>query len=256
VVDGDPDGSARAVVETMSDTIANLRFVHTERGLTRQRNRGAAEASGDVVVFLDDDVEIPPDLFTYVASAYDDPSVVGMTGKVLEEQHGRLIAKGSRVRRSLPGGGKEGSFTRFGYPRRVLEDRLQDVEFMQGCFMTARRDQTLAVGFDETLTGYALAEDEDFSYRLSCRGRIIYDPRAVVRHANSGFANRDRRAFDERVVLVRAYLFRKNFEQTFYARVQFGLLVLMLLIHRILNREWSGARGIVAGAMRLIRGRT
>jgi GT2 family glycosyltransferase len=238
----------------MSGTITNLRYLQAERGLTKQRNRGAAEASGDVVVYLDDDVEISPDLFTYVVSAYEDPSVVGMTGKVLEEQPGRLISKGSRIRRFLPGGGTEGSFTRFGYPRRILEDRLQDVEFMQGCFMTARREQTLAVGFDEALAGYALAEDEDFSYRLSRRGRIVYDPRAVVRHANSGFANRDRRAFDERVVLVRAYLFRKNFEQTFLARVQFGLLISMLLVHRILNREWSGARGIVAGAMRSIRG--
>jgi GT2 family glycosyltransferase len=255
VVDGDPDGSAHAVVETLSGSIPNLRYVHTEAGLTKQRNRGAVEASGTVIVYLDDDVVVGEDLFTYVASAYEDPSVVGMTGKVVEEHGGRLLSKGSGVRRALPGGGREGSFTRFGYPRRVLEDRKQHVEFMQGCFMTATREETLAVGFDETLAGYALAEDEDFSYRLSRKGTIVYDPRAVVRHNNSGFSHRDQRAFDERVVLVRAYLFRKNFERTLLARMQFGLLILMLLAHRLLNREWAGARGIVVGATKLIRGR-
>jgi hypothetical protein len=51
------------------------------------------------------------------------------------------------------------------------------------------------------------------------------------------------------VVVNRAYLFRKNFRRTPLARAQFALLVLMLLGHRILNRDWRGAAGLLRGTL-------
>ena len=38
-----------------------LRFIHTEPGLTRQRNVGVRESSGDIIYFFDDDVILEPD---------------------------------------------------------------------------------------------------------------------------------------------------------------------------------------------------
>ncbi len=201
------------------------------------------------MVFLDDDVSIEPDLFGRLAQVYLDPSIVGVTGQVIEPQDRRMLSPGSRFRRLLPGGGKDGTFTRYGYPR-YLSDPYQDrdVEFMRGCFMSARRDAAREVRFDEHLGGYALAEDEDFSYRLSRLGRIRYVSRIVVEHRKLGFGSADARGFDRRVVVNRAYLFKKNFEQTPAARAEFALLVAMLVGHRILNREWRGAQGLVEGA--------
>jgi hypothetical protein len=51
------------------------------------------------------------------------------------------------------------------------------------------------------------------------------------------------------VVVNRSYLFRKNFETTALARAQFRLLVLMLLGHRFVNLDFSGARGVLEGAV-------
>ena len=42
-------------------------------GLTRQRNRALERAEGDVVVFVDDDVELEPELFELLARAYERP---------------------------------------------------------------------------------------------------------------------------------------------------------------------------------------
>jgi GT2 family glycosyltransferase len=200
-------------------------------------------------VFLDDDVRIQPDLFMRLDEVYLDPTVVGATGRVVEPDSGRLGGPNSRLRRVLPGGGTEGTFTRYGYPRYLRDfDAERDVEFMQGCFMSARRELAADVRFDEHLGGYALAEDEDFSYRLSRRGRIRYVPDIVVEHRKLGFSSQDARPFGRRVVVNRAYLFRKNFRQTPLARLQFGLFVLALIGHRVVNREWSGARGLLDGA--------
>jgi GT2 family glycosyltransferase len=249
VVDGDPAASAEPVA---SD--AGARYAHVRPGLTAQRNAGVALATGDVVVFLDDDTAVDPGLFRALARAYEDPAVVGATGRVVEPELRRVGNMRSRWRRLLPGGGREGSFTRFGYPRWLQDDsRERDVEYMLGCFMSARRDVAARVGFDERLTGYALAEDEDFAYRLSRVGRLRFVPDAVVVHrvvdAGRKVAHRRMRDFNRMVVVNRAYLFRKNFRPTPLARLQFALLVGVLMAHRALNGEWAGVRGLADGAV-------
>lgn len=255
VVDGDESGSAAAVArEVGATTDVPVRHVLAERGLTRQRNVGLRELRGEVVVFIDDDARLGPDALRQVAEAFSDPGVVGATGRVVEPASNRVGGKSAAVRRLLPGGGGEGRFTRYGYPNRLMDEhRDHEVEFMAGCFMAARSSTARAVGFDEELPGYGLAEDEDFSYRLSRHGRIRYLAQAVVHHDNGGFGGRDRRAFGRQVVRNRAYLFRKNFPQTRLAKAQFGLLLLVLLAHRVLNRDALGALGLVEGAVELAR---
>ena len=103
--------------------------------------------------------------------------------------------------------------------------RERDVEHMFGCFMSARREAAAAVRFDENLPGYALAEDEDFSYRLSRLGRIRYLPDVVVNHRKLGLSSQETREFGRLVVTNRAYIFRKNFPQTRLARMQFALFL-------------------------------
>jgi GT2 family glycosyltransferase len=251
VVDGDPAGSAREVVERS----AGARYMRSAPGLTRQRNLGARESTGDVVVFLDDDVDVDPGLFEALARGYDEPQVVGATGIVVEESGRTVGDKVSPIRRLVLGRG-EGRMTRFGYPRRLQDQRHEhDVEFMQGCLMSARRELVKQVGFDERLEGYALAEDEDFSYRLSRLGRIRHLPSATLVHRNTGFKSSDQRQFNRMLVVNRTYLFRKNFERPPLARAQFALFVVMLAVHRALNREWRGIAGIWEGALEAWRSR-
>ncbi len=259
VIDSDEKRSAERLVLELEDRGLAVHYVHSEPSLTKQRNVGIDRATGDVVVFLDDDVSIPHDLFAKLAGPYEQDGVVGATGWVIEPRQGaRLGGPPSFLRRLvLPGSRRyPGRFTRYGYPRYVVvADGPCDVEFMPGCFMSARREPADRVRFDEQLAAYALAEDEDFSYRLSRLGRVVYLPDVVVVHEKLGFRSFDSRDFGRLVVKNRAYLFRKNFAQTPVARAQFGLLLAMLVGHRLLNREWRGALGVAEGTLDLVRGR-
>jgi GT2 family glycosyltransferase len=257
VIDADAEGSSQPIVTEFDHEVdPAVRYLRSRASLTLQRNLGIGDATGDVLVFLDDDVDIEPDLFARLEEAYRDPDVVGATGRIVEPESGRG-GPGSALRRLLPGGGHEGTFTRYGYPRYLRDlDSPTDVEFMQGCFMSARRELATEVLFDEELGGYALAEDEDFSYRLSRLGRIRYVPEIVVHHRKLGFGSQDARRFGRLVVKNRAYLFRKNFPQTRLARAQFGLLVLALVGHRVVNGELRGALGVLEGARTEWLGRT
>jgi glycosyltransferase involved in cell wall biosynthesis len=259
VIDADERSSARELVAELQDGRLPLHYVHSEPSLTKQRNVGIDRASGDVLVFLDDDVSLPSNLFAKLEGAYSDDDVVGATGWVVEPHAQRLGGPPSFLRRLLLPGSRRhpGRFTCYGYPHYiVLADGPCDVEFMPGCFMSARRAAAEEVRFDENLGAYALAEDEDFSYRLSQLGRVVYLPDVVVMHEKLGFRSFDSRNFGRLVVKNRAYLFRKNFPQTPWARVQFGLLLAMLVAHRLLNREWRGALGVLEGTAALVRGRS
>jgi GT2 family glycosyltransferase len=251
VVDGDPARSAAPVVSGMPGDGVDIRHIATRSSVNHQRNVGAEQAAGDVVLFLDDDVDPAEDVFAVLGRGFDERGVVGATGRVIEAADGRV--GGGRWRRALLGG-PPGTFTKSGYPRYVTGATRRDVEFMPGCFAAARRDLALRVRFDEAMTGYALGEDEDFSYRLSRLGRIRYLPEASLEHRKIGFRTQDPRALGRLVVRNRAYLFRKNFSQTPLARLQFGELIVILVAHRLVNREWRGALGLCEGAVGLLRG--
>jgi glycosyltransferase involved in cell wall biosynthesis len=251
VVDGDDARSAEQTVRQFA-TAARfpVEYATSSPGLSVQRNRGIELVSGEVVVFLDDDMTLDPGLFAALARAYREPDVIGATGRVIEPEEGRLGGRSSPLRHLLFPGGEQGSMTRFGYPRRMLDpETARDVEWMQGCLMSGRIDAVSAVPHDERITAEYEGEDEDFSYRLSRLGRIRYVPDAVVRHEQLGFRGSRGRSFDRRIVLVRAYLFRKNFERTVVTRLQFAGLIAILLAHRLLNREWGAAAGILEGVV-------
>jgi glycosyltransferase involved in cell wall biosynthesis len=256
VVDGDPERSAEPVVREFQarNPAISIRHVASEPGAARQRNVGIDAAEGDVVVYVDDDCTFEPPLFEALAAAYSDPAVVGATGRVEQPLRGRLGNNPhSRLRWLLLGGGRQGSMTSFGFRCPILDqEQPRDVEFMPGPLMSARRDLAVEVRFDERLAAYSLVEDDDFSYRLSRRGRIRYEPAAVVQHHELRWQERDQRQMDRLQVVNRTYLFRKNFAQTFAARARFVALLALLCGHRVVNREWSGLLGLLEG-MRHVR---
>jgi GT2 family glycosyltransferase len=246
VVDGEPALTGLAAAQAAELGGITLVAVSSPPGVSRQRNLGIERATGKLLVFLDDDVRVQRDFFAVVAEVTSDPTIVAATGYVDEPRSRRIFAQQSRIRRLLPGGGAEGNYTRYGYPH-YLRDPMRvalDVEFMQGCLMVVRREAARTVGFDERL---AVAEDEDFAYRLTRLGRVRYDPRLRLVHRKLGFLNRDRRAADRELIVSRRYIARKNFALGRRARLELDALAVGLALHRLANLDLQGARGIVDG---------
>ncbi len=256
VVDGDPEHSAQPVVERVNDSRGTeIRYLACAPSSTHQRNVGMDAAQGEVVVFTDDDAVLLPGLFEEVVAAFADPSVVGATGRVIEPADERIGSDSySRLRWLVLGGGPQGTMTSYGFRRPLIDTEIpRDMQYMPGTFMCARRSVGLQVRFDERLGGYALGEDDDFSYRLSRRGRVVYLPGAAVRHQALGTRTMDRRAQDRLVVINRTYLFHKNFDETPRARLGFARLIATLFLHRLVNREWQGVLGLIDGVRTVMR---
>lgn len=80
VIDNNETLRARAADE-FGDRATVIGNVH-DRGLSGGRQSGADIASGNVIVFLDDDAVPEPDWLEHMLAAYDDPQVLGSGGRI------------------------------------------------------------------------------------------------------------------------------------------------------------------------------
>lgn len=142
--------------------------------LTKARNRGAQQAKGDIILYLDDDIEPLPELFDAHARHYADPTVGGVAGRLLSP-HGEIKKLDPRYYTS--------SF-HWRYIRFDQNWGLREVESAPGGNMSFRRDLVFQVGgFDETFVGNAFREETDFCIRLrKLPYRILFDPEAALIH--------------------------------------------------------------------------
>jgi GT2 family glycosyltransferase len=187
VVDNAPSTQAtRDVVESFGGVHY---LVEPVPGLDRARNRGLAEATGDVIAFTDDDTEVDSRWATALAEAFAmDEDIWAVTGLVVPLE----LATPAQQLFERQGGFGRGS-TRRWYHRDLTDatDRgsrfLGAGEFGTGANMAFRRKELERIGgFDPALdVGTPTGGGGDLNAMfevLHHGGILVYEPRAVVRH--------------------------------------------------------------------------
>lgn len=161
VIDGSTDGTVQAL-KALECPFPLQVIEQANGGLAAARNRGAREATGEIILFLDDDMIVDPALLRQHAATYSGgaDAVVG---------------------RFAPATGAEAGFLSGGSPERAIRDpahpdRLSAFEICGGQ-MSVRRCVFEAVGgFDERFTRGGRYGYEDFE--LGCRLLEKFDVRS------------------------------------------------------------------------------
>ncbi len=234
-----------------------LRYLKSTPGLTHQRNIGVKASSGDVVLFLDDDVILEKEYVSRILEVFENDQrqeVGGVTGCITNVQrpvfHGlgreklRWFIKDTFFLATFG----DGKFRPSGFPTWAYgTERFLDIECLSGANMAFRKEVLEMFKFDEKLHGYCYMEDEDISYRVSRRFRNIYTPWARLAHYPSSRGRLEE--FDKKKMLVRnhRYLFRKNFPQNPHHRMAFSISLLGLMLEAMICENMEGLRGIFAG---------
>jgi GT2 family glycosyltransferase len=179
--DPDPDYTER--LDELQSTYDFTYFTLPEPSLTFARNVGIARASGDVVIFIDDDVELKPDFIAQHVACFAPPDVGAVAGRVVEAKGDKTDPSG-RIGYVRP----DGSFI----SNLHLERRADDIDFGRGCNMAFRREALMAVnGCDERYTGGFYREDGDLFARVKRQGyRVVFEPETSVVHLESGGGSR------------------------------------------------------------------
>jgi len=248
----------------------NIKYVHSKPGLTLQRNVGIKASSGDVIIFLDDDVTLDKDYIKEIMYVFDNcpaQPIGGVTGQIVnEEREGKLIQRflrfGSETFAALfflfrYGDGK---FQLSGFPAAIKSgsvNRITNAEFLYGCNMAFGREVISTFKFDENLHGYSWGEDDDIAYRVSRKHQNIYTPFArIVLNDLSPSTRGGRYAAMKMTIENHYYLFKKNLPQDFKHIVAFYWSVVGLFVREaiimVIKQDDNGLRGLVSGMQKII----
>jgi GT2 family glycosyltransferase len=167
------DPTVRAFMDRNSDRFRAIQL--SERNLPKARNAGIQLAKGEVIVFVDDDVEILPGFLAGHAAAFADTGIWGATGAAFEPGARKLVSAQSLTQKDIDdlNSGRNVMRTDFAY----------DTATLYGCNMSIRRSTFERIGyFDEFYEG-GYCDDVDISRRIKLSGgRLRYTPAAQLVH--------------------------------------------------------------------------
>ncbi|HEV2804403.1 MAG TPA: glycosyltransferase family 2 protein [Chthoniobacterales bacterium] len=168
----DPD--TEAALSAWRDQGAIKWIRQLEPNASKARNTGAWAANGEILLFLDDDIQIAPDFVEAHAANYRDPKVVAVAGQVLETEGA------TTTQLQYPADDPELGWIRF--PKNYAK-RCKTTWMASGNF-SIRRDVYFEVGgMDENYRRGAFREESDFAMRFLGKGyRFQFDPSASIVH--------------------------------------------------------------------------
>lgn len=153
-----------SIVRRLQDDV--VRLIELPRGgKAAALNRGAAEATGEILVLTDANVELAPDALRRLARSFADPSVGGVSGK--KKAIRRIGADTTELGENL--------YWRWDQWQKTLESAIGSIFAADGTLYAVRR--TLYVPIDDP----AQADDIAISARVVLQGRrLVFDPEAVA----------------------------------------------------------------------------
>jgi len=228
VVDnGSTDGSATAIASRHPSV--KLFALAENRGFTGGLTAALAGSEARNVIFLNNDAVPQAGWLAALVHAIDDApeDVVSIGGKIVDPSGKIIDFIGGLM--TFDGHAFQNGFR---YPIGSREEPRAGDELFFACGgnMISRRAKLVELGaFDDDY--FAYLEDVDFGWRTWIAGnRVLFEPRAVVRHASSTTSNRlgdfERGVLFERNALQTAL---KNFEQL----AESGAAVLFAYLHRL-----------------------
>jgi GT2 family glycosyltransferase len=251
VVDSSTGEDTQAVLDSYPEVV-RLRIPDGRHNMPQARNLGIAHARGEILAFLDDDSMAQPEWLERLVEPYDDPSVGGVGGRLIDAmEEARATPEDPRIGVLRPDGLQRANFVRD--PGRPVE-----VDFVRGCNMSFRRAALIHIGgFDRRYIGSNVGEETDVCLRVKKAGwKMVFQPTAVVHHLAAPREGFDREATDvEPLPLLwlahnRSYLLFKNFGLD-YRTIKHVLFGIQWAFFRSLLQKpgWVNARSAILYAL-------
>lgn len=256
----------------------NIRHIHIQvdkkfKGSQQiAMNRGLDESSGDILIFLDDDVILDRDYIKNMVNIFKHDTegmIGGVTGEVVGNEHSlspiqKFILYSYNIMLSifllLRAG--NGNFQASGFPTYIKSGSINapiNVEFLYGCNMAFRKEILSEFRFDENLNihGCCFGDDDEIAYRISRKYHNIFTPYAKVVH-NMSPVRANKYAKNRLMIMNHHYLFKKNMPRDFKHTFAFWWSVMGLFVREgiagMRRTESSGIKGLLSGLACILKG--
>lgn len=271
VVDSSDD-PVRAMNEELVGKLGGKYCYEPVKGFGVARNTGIKLASGDLLVFADDDFIVTNDWIRNLVVNFDDPEVVCCTGRMLpyrNDGQSRLYERtfsfdrGDKMRiytrkdMSIPKLARVARAAIFA-KNRSLHDKAPPPG-IGGGFFSFRRNLFDEIGYFQDLHRGALTggEDTEIFYRIlkTTNYRIVYEPAAVIYHNHPQTTEAVLRWIFLRG--ARSPMLYMRYPKDLYLLLDFigdVLLSLLVLIKATLKSDWELKKAMVTYFKGLIKG--
>lgn len=136
-----------------------------EPNASMARNRGALASTGEIILFLDDDIEVERNFIESYANAFSDERVRGVAGQILEGNRETVDELDPRVTDPEIG---------WLYWKRNYTCPVQGVFVISANMGVRRKDFFEVGGMDERFYRGAYREEGDFAHRWRKSGRVFH----------------------------------------------------------------------------------
>jgi glycosyltransferase involved in cell wall biosynthesis len=167
----------------------DLVVVSSQPSLTGQQNLGARKVETPIVLFVDDDIRIPPDYAETLLTRWEAAGLTafgGMQGTPADFPRqgtvGRVLRRLAMLS-YVDASGEVMTLRRSGRVRFAPEPRGPVQVPVLGSGATAyRTDLVVAHPFDERFAGYSLGSDLEMSFRVAAHAPLLQTPEVRWRH--------------------------------------------------------------------------
>jgi len=238
----------------------NVAFVYHNKsdapGLAASRCAGIEKSSGDVILFLDDDVLLDGSYIAGIMSVYesDGERKIGGCEGVLQGIRYRPLQMLLLRFFGMDAPKREGQILKnfLGVLVRNIAQPTA-VQWLSGCNMSYRREALASVEIPADLEGWGAGEDRAISYQVGQRWRLIATPAARLVHRKIPAARVGGRAWGFQEVYYNYLHFRRFMPQDFGHRAAFAWLCVGYVVINLLRRDWQRVAGNLHAIRRIIR---
>ncbi|MBI2472847.1 MAG: glycosyltransferase family 2 protein [Planctomycetes bacterium] len=246
----DTHESMEMVKESLADKDIKLTYyrqpvVSGKIRKTAAWNKALRLALGDIIVFLDDDVVLDKQYIYHILKTYQENpgSIAGVMGRTKSPKDEKTNQKKVSFLYSfnrllykyflLPHEEGDGRMQPSGFPAYPSsKSGIFPVEIMPTCNMSIKKDIFLEFAFDEWFYNYSYQEDDDFTYRVSRKYKLLYTPFAELIHKASPIGRDNKETVEIMKIVNHYYFFKKNMSKSVKNRLAFVWSELGLLFLR------------------------
>ena len=212
IVDSSKDDLSRQVAAEFAGALP-IKYFQTKSRLTLQRNYGIAQSTAELLLFLDDDVVLAEEFIEEIEKGFrSNDRVAGVGGLLTNVQVKSSLSAYMRKIFLLTRVDGRGEMQKSGFGAFqwcANKDSVQETQILCGV-AAYRREVFNEFLYDEWFSGYGLMEDQEFSYRVGQKYRLIYTPFAKAFHKESEVDRIDRRKFFYMKTINHFYIFKKD----------------------------------------------
>jgi len=218
--------------------------------LTVQRNEGIKVATGDIILFLDDDIILDEEYINQILATFCyHPDAIAVTGNIQISAYKQNIFYTIFAYIFLLTYRNKGRFRISGFPENYHRKITETIkgEVLYGCNMAFRKEVFNEFSFCEDLDCRMFGEDDYFAWLLTRKYSIYYNPYAVC--YDNRLYPRSKQALKLRCTLINLIKRYKSRNPNFIGKIAFwwafGGFIIFKIVEAIVMRDMSIIKGML-----------